>query len=110
MDRKRDEDRWLDEALARVRVEPPAGAQERILARLSTLPPQRLSVRERIAHGWERLLGSVEMPAWSQAATLAAATLLGILVGFSDIGAVEPPPTDLIGLAFDASPSPGVEP
>ncbi|MSO93272.1 MAG: hypothetical protein EXQ86_07720 [Rhodospirillales bacterium] len=110
MDRKKDEDRWLDEALARVRVDVPAGAAERIMATLYDLPPQRLSARERLAGAWTRLLGGLEMPAWSQAATLATATALGVLVGLSNIGAVEPPSNDLMAFAFDASPVPGEEP
>lgn len=107
MDRKTDDDRWLDEALARIPCEPPAGAAERIMTSLYNLPPQRVSIRDRMADAWGRLLGGLRMPAWSQAAILATAAVLGVLVGLSDIGAVEPPAGNLMAVAFD---SPGEEP
>ena len=103
MEQRTDDDRWLDEALARVHVDVPAGTAERVLARLSALPPQRVSIADKLADAWNRFLGGLQMPAWSQAATLATAAVLGVLVGLSDIGAAEPPASNLMAIAFDTA-------
>jgi len=77
-------DEELEAALRRVLTTSPEDlAAKRLLGRLQSLPPQK-----RAFAWWPAVLmdGSFA-PAWPRLATLAAAAVLGISIGFSNFGA-----------------------
>jgi hypothetical protein len=77
-------DEELEAALRRVLTTSPEDlAAKRLLGRLQSLPPQKRALAR-----WPAVLmdGSFA-PAWPRLATLAAAAVLGISIGFSNFGA-----------------------
>jgi hypothetical protein len=86
-----------------------APAAQRVLARLSALPPQRRSFFR-----WPRaLLGLDFAPAWPRVGALAAVALSGIVIGLlgpdvSVDAAGASPATDLQSVVFEPEPLTGV--
>jgi hypothetical protein len=75
-------DHELDAALRRLMASGPHElAQQRVLARLDALPPQKR------AFWWPAALTDVTFaPAWPRLAALAGAAVLGISIGLSNVG------------------------
>jgi hypothetical protein len=76
-------DEELEAALRRVMATSPEElATKRLLARLNSLPPQK-----RTFAWWPAALMDVNFaPAWPRLAALAAAAVLGISIGLSNVG------------------------
>jgi hypothetical protein len=76
-------DEELEAALRRVMATSPEKlATKRLLARLNSLPPQK-----RTFAWWPAALMDVNFaPAWPRLAALAAAAVLGISIGLSNVG------------------------
>lgn len=88
----------LDEALRRMAADPHARdkSADRLLRKLeaTALPPQR-----RAFAWWPAALTDNFAPAWPRVAMLAAAAVLGITIGLSNVGARLAADLDLVRLA-----------
>ena len=89
-------DHELDAAVRRVMASSPHElAEQRVLARLDKLPPQK-----RAFAWWPAALTDVNFaPAWPRLAALAGAAVLGITIGFSSIGTRIAADLDLVRVA-----------
>jgi len=89
-------DEELEAALRRVLATSPDDlAAKRLLGRLQSLPPQR-----RAFAWWPAALRDVSFaPAWPRVAALAAAAVLGISIGLSNIGTRIATDLDLVRVA-----------
>jgi len=89
-------DEELDAALRRVLSSSPEDlAAKRLLARLQSLPPQKRGFA-----WWPAALTDVSFaPAWPRVAALAAAAVLGISIGLSNIGVRIATDLDLVRVA-----------
>ena len=89
-------DHELDAALRRVMASSPQElAEQRILARLEALPPQK-----RALGWWPAALTDVNFaPAWPRLAALAGAAALGISLGLSSFGTRIAADRDLVRVA-----------
>ncbi|MEJ0074266.1 MAG: hypothetical protein WDO17_02260 [Alphaproteobacteria bacterium] len=89
-------DEELEAALKRVMSTSPEDlAAKRLLGRLQSLPPQK-----RAFAWWPAALADVNFaPAWPRLAALAAAAVLGISIGLSNIGTRIAADLDLVRVA-----------
>ena len=106
-----DEARRLDGLLAALPpVSGDSAAVERVMARLDRLPAQRR--RAMGSQGWADWLGDISVMAlWPRVATLATASVLGVMIGLSDLAApvgFESEP-DLVALVLEQPPVAGLE-
>ena len=97
--------RRLDDALDRVVYAPVAGAEARVAAALTDLPDQdRRTARPFGAAFRPEVMRSL----WSRAVTLAMASVLGVVIGSSDVGEWISGPVDPEWIALVDGPTPTV--
>lgn len=96
--------RRLGDLLAHAPAPPASEAQRRVLAALDRLPAQQSP------YWWPAPIQLWDLlPRWPRAAALVAMAVLGILVGFTDLGGTAPASSaDVSGLIFDPNPAIGL--